>query len=181
MPHKGKKGIFMKKQNILLSALLLATAITHAATMDEVVSRLSSAARNFGMQTFNKSLPTNVQNVSLVTWDEAFAQAKAFISANSKDLMGYEDPMLSKALSDLDQVNMDFINTIKVIRNTLPKAPISRLINVIGNAKKSTEQLYTTSFMLPGKKNARALLISVGRFIEDAAKNIYDMLALQSE
>ena len=171
----------MKKQSILLSALLLATASTYAATMDEVLERLSSAARNFGMQTFNKSLPTNVQNASLMTWDEAFTQAKAFISTNSKDLMGYADPMLDKALSDLDQINMDFINTIKVIRNTLPKAPISRLINIINNAKKSTEQLYTTNFMLPGRKNARALLISLGRFIEDAAKNIYDMLTLQVE
>jgi len=171
----------MKKQSILLTALLLTTAITHAATMDEVLSKLSSAARSFGMQTFNKSLSTNAQNASLVTWDEAFAQAKTFISSNSKDVMGYADPVLSKSLSALNEVNMDFINTIKVIRNTLPKAPISRLITIINNAKKSTEELYTTSFMLPGKKNARALLISVGRFIEDAAKNIYDMLAVQAQ
>ncbi len=171
----------MKKQSIILSILLLATASTYAASMDEVLSRLSSAAKNFGMQTFNKTLPTNVQNSSLVTWDEAFTQAKTFISANSKDVMGYMDPMLSKALSDLDQVNMDFINTIKIIRNTLPKAPISRLITIVNDAKKSTEQLYGASFVLPGKKNARAVLISVGRFIEDAAKGLYDMLALQAQ
>jgi hypothetical protein len=171
----------MKKQSIILSALLLATASTYAATMDEVLSRLSSAAKNFGMQTFNKTLPTNVQNASLVTWDEAFTQAKTFISSNSKDVMGYMDPMLSKALSDLDKINMDFINTIKIIRNTLPKAPISKLINIVNDAKKSTEQLYGASFLLPGKKNARSLLISVGRFIEDAAKGLYDMLALQAQ
>jgi CheY-like chemotaxis protein len=171
----------MKKQSIILSALLITAITTHAATMNEVLERLSSAAQNFGMQTFNRTLPTNVQNSSLVTWDQAFNQAKAFIAENSKDLMGYADPLLNQALSDLNQVNMDFINTIKVIRNTLPKAPISRLLTIIANAKKSTANIYGASFVLAGKKNARSLLISVGRFIEDAAKNIYDMLAVQAQ
>jgi hypothetical protein len=169
----------MKKHIIALSALLTIAFNAHGATLDETVKKLQNAASTFGAQTFNKSLPTNVQNSSLVAWDQSFAQAKAFVLENSKDLLRRQDPVLMDALSKVEKVNIDFINTIKIIRNTMPNAPVSKLLGISADAKKSVDALYKTSFTLPGKTSASSLLKSVARFIEDTSKNLYNMLVIK--
>lgn len=174
-----KKEFFMKKHILALSTLFMVASGLNAATVDQMAKILSTAASTLGDQAFNKNLSTTVQNASLIVWDKAFEQAKSFISENSKDLLRKQDPVLVDAMTKLEKVNIDFINTIKVIRGTLPKAPISKLLTVSNDAKKSVEKLYTTSFTLPGKTNASALLKSVARFIEDTSKKLYDMLAMQ--
>jgi hypothetical protein len=169
----------MKKHIFALSALFMMASGLNGATVDQVAKVLSTAASTLGEQAFNKNLTTTVQNASLVVWDKAFAQAKTFIIDNSKDLLKKQDPILLDAMAKVEKVNIDFINTIKVIRATLPKAPISKLLTVSNDAKKSVETLYATSFTLPGKNNASALLKSVARFIEDTSKQLYNMLVAQ--
>jgi len=171
-----KKGFLMKKQILLIGVLCLGASGLHGATVDEIARELSSAASTFGVNALNKNVSTAQQNAPLITWDKAFAQAKTFILENSKDLLRKQDPILVDAMSKVEKVNMDFINLIKIIRNTLPTAPVSKLLIISGEAKKSVDKLYTTSFTLPGKKDASALLKSVARFIENTSKELYDML-----
>ncbi len=166
----------MKKQILLIGALGLGVWGLHGATVDEIAKELSSAASTFGVNAFNKNVSAAEQNAPFVTWNKAFAQAKTFILENSKDLLRKQDPILLDVLSKVEKVNMDFINIIKIIRNTLPTAPVSKLLIISGEAKKSIDKLYTTSFTLPGKKNASALLKSIARFIENTSKELYDML-----
>ena len=169
----------MKKQLLSLGALFVIASGLYAASVNDVVRSLESAASTFGLQMFNKNLTIAQQNASLTVWDKAFAQAKTFVFDNSKDLLRKQDPILLDVLSKVEKVNMDLINTIKVIRGSLPNAPISRLLGVSGEAKKSVEKLYTASFTLSGKKDSSALLKSVARFIEDISKQLYDVLAMK--
>lgn len=169
----------MKKHILALSALFMMASGLNGAAVDQIVKNLSTAASNLGEQGFNKEVTTTVQNASLIVWDKAFDQAKAFIVENSKDLLKKQDPVLLDAMANVEKVNIDFINTIKVIRATLPKAPIGKLLTISNDAKKSVEKLYTTSFTLPGKNNASALLKSIARFIEDTSKQLYNMLVMQ--
>jgi hypothetical protein len=168
----------MKKQSIALAASLIVASGLSGASLSQTNNTLSYAASTFGMQTFNKNLSVAQQNASLTEWEQAFAQAKTFVIDNSKNLVGTKDPVLLEVMSNIEKINTDLINAIKVIRGTLPNAPISQLLGIATNAKNSTQKLYTAKFTLNNKKEASSILINIARFIEEIAKRLYNDLLL---
>ena len=166
----------MNKNILTLGAALFISAGLHGAKVDDIRKQLQDAASTFGMQALNKNLSTAQQNASLSNWEKAFKNAKAFVIDNSKDLLGRKDSALIKAMSELEKINTDLINTIKVIRGTLPNAPISRLLGIKMNAKNTVGSLSASQFTLGSKKEAANIIIAIGRFIEEASVSMYNAL-----
>jgi hypothetical protein len=171
-----KKGFFMKRQSLLLSTLLIMAPGLYAATMNDVMNQLLSA----GQLLYNSAL--GARHVSTMSaWQQAFDKAKIFVTDNSKNLIGTKDSIIIASMTELEQVNRAFVNALNTISKTLPKAPISQLLPVAMNARKAYDKIYTASFTLGGKNDAKKVLIHLSRFLEDASKKLYDNLLVRGQ
>jgi hypothetical protein len=168
----------MKKQAIALGALVIMASSLYGATMVEVVNKLSNAAGQFGINIFNKNLPVSEQNASLDTWAAAFTMAKSFVLDNCKNLIGSRDSNITSAMTGVENANLAFINSIINIRNIADsdannlRAMSSKLATIKSNLKTATDKLSITSMTLSNKKNAKAVIISIGRFLEGMTDKI---------
>lgn len=168
----------MKK--ILFSLLFLVTiSQLQAISKDDVARDLAGAINNLNLEALEPTNSIARQQQIVTLWNNSFTKAKQFINDNSKDLLKRVDSVLTSDLSKLEQLNNEFTTTIKVVRDAMPNAPISRFLQVSTNAKKLIDQLQGQSFTLPGKKDAHFVLIRIATFIMNSSKYLYDSLVMK--
>jgi len=168
----------MKKLLLLVAMPFAITSGLHAISKSDIARELTSAIDNLKMNALDPREPIAKQQKMVTDWSNAVDKAKKFIVENSKDLLKKVDPDLAQGLSKVDQINNDFTNTIKTIRGTMPKAPISKLLPIANEAQKIVDQFRSKSFVLSGKKDSAALIVEIAACIVSGAKYLYnDLLA----
>ena len=168
----------MKKKIFLLISIL---SICHiqAVSKNDIDRQLATAINNINAEALESFNSITRQQQVVTLWDDAVAKAKNFVKDNSTDLLKKVDPKLMQDISEIDNLNNDFINTIKVIRGAA-KAPISRLLQVSNNAKNVINQFQQQSFTLSSKKDALYILTRIATFISQSSKELYDKLFKKS-
>jgi len=170
----------MKKQSILLGTLLV-LASGSAIAGQAVIDQLSPAASRFGQNALNPSAQASEQNASLVAWDKEFAKAKAFVLENSKNLVGSRDSDIINAMSAVEKANMDIINTIKITRGISSpdglRTQQNQLANIQRNLRTATDKLFRANMTLANKKEAKNVITTLGRFLEQVIQSFDQAIA----
>ncbi|HLC07411.1 MAG TPA: hypothetical protein VJJ26_04460 [Candidatus Babeliales bacterium] len=171
----------MKKQSIVFGALLVLTSGLYAITGQEVINQLSPAANNFGQNALNPSKSVSEQNASLVAWEKELAKAKVFVIENSKNLVGVKDSDIINAMSAVEKASMDIINITKITRGISAadglRAQQNQLANVQRNLRTATDKLSRASMTLANKKEAKNVVTSIGRFLEQVIQAVDNVIA----
>lgn len=199
-----KKGfLMMKKQSLVLGALLVIASGIQAANLKNVMQTVTTAFEGFGqgvstglsngreeftIRELDLSTPMNQQNESLNEIAQAIAVAKAFAIDNSKSVMGSKDADIIKAIDAVEKASMDFINSIKVIRGicsanrSTPQsqkfadalaAQGSQLVSIKSNLTSGVGSLRRATIVLPNKKNAKELILTIERLLKDKIDTVY--------
>lgn len=177
----------MKKSSITLSTLLIVTSSLYAITGQEVINQLSPAASRFGTNALNPTKQVTEQNASLNTWNKEFDKAKAFVIENSKNLVGIKDSDIIAAMTAVEKANMDIINSIKIIRGIGLQnkqglnTQRSQLATIKRSLRAATDKLFVIKMTLSKKQEAKAVVLSIGRFLEQIIQGVDTMLATQTE
>jgi hypothetical protein len=165
----------MKKYLLMLSALIAVSGL-YAAKLDDVMSKVIA-----GQAAIYDGAFENQHQNAVRTWDMVFKEAKTFVEDNSKDLIGRKDSAIINSMNSLVSINNDFINTLTLIKNTLPKAPISQLLPVANKARTAYDTIFKAKFTLGGKNDAKKVLMHLARFFEDASKKLYNNLLIKNQ
>lgn len=166
----------MKKLFLLLGITLGIATGLQAVSRDEVSRGLLGAINSLNLDALDKTMSVSRQQQVVTLWDSSVTKATQFVRENCKDLLKKDDPALLDALSKVTQLNVDFTNTIKVIRGSLANAPISRLLSLSTDAKKLADQTQAKSFTLSNKKEAQSILVLIASSIASSAKYLYEQL-----
>ncbi|HLW73415.1 MAG TPA: hypothetical protein VKR54_05195 [Candidatus Babeliales bacterium] len=193
----------MKKQSLILGALLVIASGIQAASLKDVMSTVITAFEGFGqnvstglvngtekftIRELDLSTPMNAQNESLNEIAQAIAVAKAFAVENSKSVLGAKDADIIKAIDAVEKASMDFINSIKVIRGicsanrSTPQsqkfadalsAQGSQLVAIKSNLTSGVGSLARATIVLPNKKNAKELILTIERLLKNKIDTVY--------
>jgi hypothetical protein len=165
----------MKKLLLCASIACTLSLGLAAISKSDVAREIANSVDNLRLNALDSVSVANQQKV-VSLWDSAFTKGKQFVLENSKDLLRKEDPDLIAALNKLVAINIDFTNTLKTIRATMPNAPISRLLQVANDAKNLMDSIGSKSFTLPGKKESQVILKDLAASINSLSKYFYDDL-----
>lgn len=171
----------MRKQYFIVGTLLVLTASLSAIAGQEIINQLSPAAGRFGQSALNPSKQVSEQNASLVAWDKEFAKAKAFVVENSKNLVGIKDSDIINTMNALEKANIDIINIIKAARGISAadglRTQQNQLANVKTNLRTATDKLSRINMTLANKKEAKGVIITIGRFLEQVIESINNAIS----
>jgi len=160
----------MKKQCILFVSLLVMTCKLYAVTGQEVANLLSPAASKYGTNALNPRLSVVEQNASISEWNAVFPMAKVFVIDNSKNLVGVKDSDIINAMNALEKANTDLTNAVKVARGISTVDGLKKQRTILENIKKNlvaaTNKLSGISMTLANKKDAKNLILTIGRVME---------------
>jgi hypothetical protein len=172
----NKKDFIMKKLFLLLGITLGITAGLQAVSRGEAAQGILNAINTLNLDALDQKVSVSRQQQVVTLWDSAVTKATQFARENCKDLLKKDDPILMDAVSKVQKVNMDFTNTIKVIRGSLANAPISRLLQISTEAQNIANQIQAKSFTLSNKKEAQSILVLIASSIASSAKYLYGEL-----
>jgi hypothetical protein len=168
----------MKKLLLFVSITSIATPSLQAVHKQDIETDLVSRVNLLNLAALSEVRSISEQQQAVTQWDTSVNKALTFVRENSTDLLKKQDPALISGISKIQALNNDLTNTIKVIRGSLPNAPISRLLTIAAEAKKFIDEQSKKTFTLPSKKDANAVLIFLARRIDFAATNLYkDLVA----
>lgn len=166
----------MKKLFLLMGVALAITTGLQAISRSEASQGILNTINTLNLDALDQRTSISRQQQVVTLWDNAVTKATQFVRENSKDLLKKDDPILMDTLSKVQKVNMDFTNTIKVIRGSLANAPISRLLSISTEAQNIANQIQAKSFTLSNKKEAQSILVLIPSSIASSAKYLYGEL-----
>lgn len=163
----------MKKQLFIVSALLITTLGLQAVTANEVLQKF-----NIGFGTlfgqgylFDKTIAAT-QNKTIDQWYVAINTAKAFVTENSKNLVGVKDSDLINAMTTIEKASIDLMNAIKVSRGS-NKGQADIFARIEKAMKSLTTEIQKKSYTLANKKEAQRIIVAVATYLESGANKAY--------
>lgn len=174
-----KRGVVMKKQSIILGALLsLITSGLCALTDAEAQKKGGEILQNmvnghnkaFGVDNLLKT------SLDLGVWNAAMAEMKTFVDTiinEHKNFLGLtKDAILNDGLNKVTKAEMDLVNTIKVTRGVSSSADFVKQIETLTkiiNDMIAVQKTFTMASSSPAKNEAQKVLKNTALFIETTA------------
>lgn len=166
----------MKKLFLLLGITLTIATGLQAISRGEAAQGILNAINTLNLDALDQKVSISRQQQVVTLWNSAVTKATQFVRENCKDLLRKDDPILMDALLKVERLNVNFTNTIKVIRGALANPPISQLFSIANEAQNIANQIQAKSFTLSNKKEAQSILVLIASSITSSAKYLYGEL-----